>query len=212
MILPAAAGRPLVQVTRREFGELTAEAGAAAWKDLPALPMRENVTGEPPQQATTVRVGWNGNELRILFHAIDDYPWATLTKRDAPLWEEEVVEVFLDPVGDGECYFEFEVNPLNTQLDLVLRRIRSGYRKDFRWSCEGFRSRTRSTADGWAAEMAIPFHALAAEATASGSQWRANFHRIDRPQNAPRELSSWSPTFSGTFHSPAQFGTIEFVG
>ncbi|MEO8353055.1 MAG: carbohydrate-binding family 9-like protein [Chthoniobacteraceae bacterium] len=211
MIPPGGARRPLVRVTRRKFGELDADVNASEWADAPALQLRDNVTGELPQQATTARLGWNENELRILFHAIDDHPWATLTERDGPLWEEEVVEVFLDPVGDGECYFEFEVNPLNTQLDLVLRRNRSGYRKDFRWSCAGFRSRTRRTADSWTAELAIPFQTLSAESISAGRRWRGNFHRIDRPRNAPRELSSWSPTFSGTFHAPAQFGTIEFV-
>jgi hypothetical protein len=60
------------------------------------------------------------------------------------------VELFLDPVGDLESYFEIEVNPLNAVLDLVLRRTRSGYAKNFAWRCEGLRTAVKRTASGWA--------------------------------------------------------------
>lgn len=157
-----------------------------------------------------MRVAWSGEELRVLFHAQDREPWATIVERDGPLWEEEVVEVFLDPVGDGACYFEIEVNPLNTVLDLVIRRNRSGHVKDFAWRCEGLRTRVRHSADAWSAELSIPFRSLIAEPPQPGAQWRANFHRIDRPSGRERELSAWSPTLRPSFHTPERFGVVEF--
>lgn len=36
----------------------------------------------------------------------------------APLWDEEVVEAFIDDNGDGIGYVEIEINPLNTLLDI----------------------------------------------------------------------------------------------
>lgn len=146
----------------------------------------------------------------MLFVAEDNHVWATLTGRDEPLYTEEVVEVFLDPVGDRECYFEIEVNPLNTVLDLVLRRNRSGYRKDFGWDCAGFRSAVRRLPGGWAAELSIPFASLAAAAPVAGECWRGNFTRIDRPEGRERELSAWAPTGQANFHVPERFGTICF--
>jgi hypothetical protein len=157
-----------------------------------------------------VKLGWTQDELRVLFHCADTHPWATMTERDAPLYEEEVVEVFLDPVGDLESYFEIEVNPLNAVLDLVLRRNRSGYAKDFAWRCEDLRTAAQISDSTWTAEFAIPFRSLVAEPPQPGSQWRANFFRIDRPRETPRELSAWSPTRLGTFHVPERFGVIEF--
>ena len=162
-------------------------------------------------QAASVRVAWDANELRVLFYAEDTHIHATLTERDAPLYTEEVVEVFLDPVGDGECYFEIEVNPLNAVLDLVLRRNRSGYAKDVSWDCEGLRTQVRREASAWSAEMSIPFRSLAAASPAPGGKWRANFLRIDRPPGTPRELSAWSPTGLANFHVPERFGVIEFA-
>ena len=135
-----------------------------------------------------------------------------MTRRKDPLYEEEVLEVFLDPVGDGASYFEIEVNPLNAVLDLVVRRNRSGWLKDFSWKCEGLETAVCRLPDGWAAELAIPFAALGSLQTGAGVEWRANFCRIDRPKGRERELSAWSPTFCGTFHSPGRFGVVEFCG
>jgi len=195
---------------RRELGALTADSASAFWQTIPPARCLENVTGREPSQPTTVRVAWHDTELRVLFEARDEQPWATITQRDGPLWEEEVVEVFIDPVGDGACYFEIETNPLGTVVDLVVRRIRSGWRKDFAWDCEALRSLARRTESGWAAELAIPFLSVSAEAPRVGARWRANFCRIDRPKNRERELSAWSPTMAGTFHAPDRFGTLVF--
>ncbi len=195
---------------QRRFGEVAANPAAAPWPEIPALELRDTVAGALPRQATSVRLGWTPDEWRVLFHCADTNAWATLTDRDAPLYEEEVVEVFLDPYGDLASYFEIEVNPLNAVLDLALRRNRSGYLKDFAWQCEGLRTAVQRTPETWTAELAIPFRSVASDPPQPGACWRANFLRIDRPTGAPRELSAWSPTGLGTFHVPERFGTIEF--
>jgi hypothetical protein len=169
--------------------------------------LADNVSGRPPVWGTEVRVGWHQEELLVLFLCQDPDPQATFTKRDDPIWEEDVVEVFIDPFGDLDCYFEFEVNPLNTVLDLFARRVRSGLRKDLAWDCHGLRTAAGRLAYGWVAGLSIPFHSLGEY---NRSQWRINFCRIERPKNQPRELSAWSPTFSGTFHLPERFGTLTF--
>ena len=189
-----------------------ADAGAELWRNVTPAVFRETVSGGVPQQATMVRTAWDGEALRVLFHAEDTHPWATLTERGAPLYEEEVVEVFLDPVGDLQGYFEIEVNPLNAVLELVLRRNRSGYVKDFSWRCAGLRTAVVKTARTWTAEMAIPFRSLTAELPKAGDCWRVNFFRIDRPPGAPWELSSWSPAGRPNFHTPERFGTLQFTG
>jgi hypothetical protein len=202
---------PVILCERRILGDLTADPQSEFWSGLPPVDLRETVSGLPPKQSTRVRLAWDAREWRILFHAEDAFPWATMTERDAPLYEEEVVEVFLDPVGDLECYFEIEVNPLNAVLDLVLRRTRSGYMKDFAWQCEDLRTAVTKDAIGWRAELSIPFPALAAAPPSAGTRWRANFLRIDRPPEIERELSAWSPTGRANFHAPERFGFVEFT-
>ena len=106
------------------------------------------------------------HEWRVLFHATDADAWATLTERDAPLYEEETVEIFFDPAGDLQSYFEIEVNPLNTVLDLVLRRNRSGHVKNFAWKCEGLRTAVSKSAGAWTTELAAVNDVDAGEFTA----------------------------------------------
>ncbi len=197
---------------RIEFGELLADVAAQPWCDLAAMDLRDIATGLAPKQGTAVRTAWDGREWRVLFHCVDADPWATLTQRDAPLYQEETVEVFFDPVGDLQSYFEIEVNPLGTQLDIVFRRSRSGYKGDWAWDCEGLRSLVKIGKGTWTAELAIPF-ASVAEMPYAGRKWRVNFCRIDRPSrdgSLPRELTAWSPPMRESFHSPTRFGVVEF--
>ncbi len=184
------------------------------WSGLEPVTLRENVFGGDPAQATRVHTAWDETGWRIVFEMDDLRPWATLTQRDGPLWTEEVVEIFIDPVGDLESYFEVEINPLGTVVDLVLRRTLSGWRKDFGWHVDGLVSAARRTATGWAAELTIPFEAIVAAPPQVGTSWRVNFLRIDRPNgpNTDAELSAWSPTTVRNFHRPEFFGTVEFVG
>ena len=168
--------------------------------------------GVKPAQATQVRAAWAAREWRVLFEVEDARPWATLTQRDGRLWTEEVVEVFIDPVGDLESYFEFEVNPLGTVTDLVLRRTCSGWTKEFGWHADGLETQVRLTPAGWEAELSIPFAALTPDGAGIGQRWRVNFLRIDRPHGpgSEAELSAWSPTGRRNFHRPESFGVVEF--
>ena len=152
---------PRLACRRSALPALTAEARSSFWKTRESVLLRDVITGAAPVQPTSVRVAWDADELRVLFCAEDTHIHATLTARDAPLYTEEVVEVFLDPAGDGACYFEIEVNPLNAVLDLVLRRNRGGWRKDFAWRCEDLRTCVRREAAALSAELAIPFRSPA---------------------------------------------------
>ena len=205
----------LPRLRTRQFAALEPWSGGWQpdfWQRIEPTVLREVTGGEPPRQATWVRTAWDAREWRLLFAMDDARPWATLSEPDGHLWEEEVVEVFVDPVGDLDSYFEFEVNPLGTVTDLVLRRTSSGWRKEFGWNAEGFASRVRTTAAGWEAELSIPFAAIMPESPVIGQLWRVNFLRIDRPLGAgsEAELSAWSPTGKRNFHRPESFGVVEF--
>ncbi len=193
------------------LGDVAADPEAEGWRGLPAHSLRTALDGATPGQGTTVKSAWDGEEWRVFFEIDDTHVWATLTDRGGPLYQEEVVEVFVDPVGDLEAYFEIEMNPLNAVMEVVLRRNRSGYAKDFAWRCEGLRTAVRRTECGWCAELAIPFRSLVAEPPKAGARWRANFCRIDRPPGVERELTAWSSPGRANFHTPERFGWVEFL-
>ena len=211
---PAAPGLPLLRTPRRELAPLSADPAHPFWREIEPVPLRDNLGGSAPAQGTRVRTAWDARGWRVLFEVEDAHPWATLATHDAALWTEEAVEVFIDPVGDLESYFEIEINPLGTVCDLILRRTTSGWRKDFAWHAGGLASQVRRTPAGWAAELAIPFDAVSNTPPPPGTRWRVNFLRIARPGGAgtAADLSAWSPTGLRTFHRPAHFGTVEFAG
>jgi hypothetical protein len=182
-----------------------------AWTNVAPVFLRDTVTGFEPDQITWFKTAWVPGELRVFFHAEDNDAWASLTEHDAPLYQEEVVEIFLDPFGDLESYFEIEINPLNAVCDLVLRKTRSGWRKNFAWHCEDLLTIVTKRDDAWTVEISIPFASLAPDLSAAGKSWRANFCRIDRPKNSQRELSAWSPTGRPFFHVQQKFGYLDFV-
>jgi hypothetical protein len=206
---------PALICPKRELRELTADVSAEPWRGIAPVQFFDAITGVAPHQGSEVRCAWNVVEWRILFHAFDSDAWATMMKRDASLYEEETVEVFLDPAGDLESYFEIEVNPLGAVLDIAFRKSRSGYKGDRAWDCEGLRTLVSINAEAWVVELAIPFASVTNIPPQPGSQWRVNFCRIDRPSrdgSIPRELTAWSPPMRASFHTQERFGIVEFAG
>ena len=102
--------------------------------------------------------------------------------------EQEVVEVFLDPDGDGKNYPELEVTPHNVVVDLLIPAPRRGAATAAQWNIEGLRTAVGKHAWGWTVEMAIPWNSLGAGGVTrppkSGDRWRVGLYRIERPGGA----------------------------
>jgi hypothetical protein len=134
---------------------------------------------------------------------------ATLTQRDAPLWKEDVFEVFLSPRDPPLVYYEFEVNPLGARFDARVESPdgrRATMRVDVSWNCPGFSARVRRRENRWSALLTIPLSPMGGDDVVL---WRANFYRIDRGEID--EYTAWSPTGADPpdFHVPARFGYLE---
>lgn len=175
-----------------------------------------------PKQATEVQLTAREDRLELLFECVDSEPWSTLSGPDAPLWTEEVVEVFL-ALGpeDPPAYVEFELNPGNALFDALIRNPtgrRAELAVDRSWSCDGIEHRVARTSQGWRGELVIPLRsvavALGCRDTELPGTWRLNLYRIDRPRDgAPAEFTAWSPTFARQpdFHIPSRFGLLRLV-
>lgn len=184
-----------------------------SWARVPAIPLRRSYDGGPPEQGTTVRVARDDRALLLQFECDDRDIWATHTRRDAPLWEEEVVEVFLAPgEGDPREYLEIEVNPLGAVFDARVANPdgrRDSMQVDAGWDAAGLVAEVDRPAPGiWRAALTIPWADLCTGVPPR--IWRANFFRIERPRGGTHEFSSWSKTLADPpdFHRPARFGKI----
>ncbi|MDO8682016.1 MAG: carbohydrate-binding family 9-like protein [Armatimonadota bacterium] len=187
----------------------------AAWQaaDPAALKLHDN--SGFPNLTTTVRLCYDNQFLYVAFECKDTEIQAAMTERDAPIYEEEVVEVFLDPDSDELTYYEFEVSPRNVIFDAVATNP-TGVKGalDTSWDCAGLQTAVCMANGGWTVEIAIPFSSLTGAPhtpPAAGDRWRMNLYRIER---APREeFSCWSPTMADppNYHVPGMFGVLQFA-
>jgi len=69
------------------------------------------VTGEPAWFDTHVKLLWDDTCLYFGFTVPETDVWATLTKRDSRIYEDNDVEVF---IAGRDAYYEFEINALDT--------------------------------------------------------------------------------------------------
>lgn len=82
------------------------------WERVPRSPrFVDMVTGEPAFFDTRAAALWDDDNLYIGFWVEEPFVEAHLTDRDSIIFMENDVEVFLD---GGDCYYEFEINALNT--------------------------------------------------------------------------------------------------
>lgn len=188
------------------------------------------------QTATRARMAWDATCLYVAVEAEDPDVWSTLTAHDGDLWNEDVVELFIDPEGDAYGYLEFEISPRNTVLDLWVEKplFSQGGPAHMDWNAAGLRSAVRvhgtlgdddlaaperqDTDSGWTMELALPWEDAAVVAgamslpPAPGDTWRINLTRYDY-RHGERELSQWSPSaVKGAWHEPAEYGYVTFVG
>lgn len=178
---------------------------------LRPVELRDAVTGRAPRLRTAVRVALRGGSLVVRFDGRDDGTVATLTRRDEPLWTEDVYEVFLTPADPPRLYFELEINPLGTLFDARVESpdlVRKTMRTDPSWNLRGLSGRTRVRGQRWSAVLRIPLEGLTGGGPVPRT-WRANFFRVDR--GAPDEFSAWSPTGirPADFHEASRFGFLE---
>ena len=138
-----------------------------------------------PVSGTEATLAWNDAHLFVAFTVNDREAWGRLRNRDDRLWQEEVVEVFLDPDGDGRNYAELEVSPHNVVVDLLIAQPGGGSGPGRRWDVADLQTAVTRNDAGWVCEIAIPWRALEGAGVSAppraGDRWRAGLYRIDRP-------------------------------
>jgi len=129
---------------------------------------------------TTVRIAYTEDALLLAFRAEDPDPArirAFLRDRDS-LYSDDFLGVMLDTFDDQRRAYEFFVNPLGVQADLI-REEATGNEDD---SWDGiWTSAARITEHGYDVEIRIPFATLRFKDTEGVRHWAASFYRI-RPR------------------------------
>jgi len=228
LLAAATAARPenteyVVAATSRPGSALLGGA-PEAWKDA------AHVTWGPSPYETEFSALWRADALYLRFAARDDAPWHTMTRRDDHLWEEEVVEIFLDVDRSGRDYAELEISPGNVVCDVRMVQPSPDKKMDLSWNLDGLETRVLPWRDGagrsmgWIALARLPwrgFRSLPSSARIrlpprAGDRWRFNLFRVERPggKDQPEKgavEAAWSPTSEPSFHVPAAFRDLVFA-
>jgi hypothetical protein len=185
-----------------------------------AGPFVRSLDGKPASAATEARLLWDDDNLYVAFLSEDSDVSGAFFKDDEKLYTSNVVEIFLNPSGDGSRYDEIEVAPTNALFDASFS---GGPRKgmDLSWSShakhavhvDGTLNDPRDVDRGWTVELAIPFASLTgmpAPRPRNGDRWKFNLYRLRQGPGHPGEGQALSPPLRGDFHALDRFATLRF--
>ncbi|HEX5169849.1 MAG TPA: carbohydrate-binding family 9-like protein [Cyclobacteriaceae bacterium] len=195
------------------------------WNKTEWIDITVQERGPNEQLATRAKILYSDLGIYFLFVNEDQKLSATLTEDFAALFNEDVVEVFLQPDASIPVYYEYELSPLDYELIILILNVDGKTRGWKPWHYEG-NSRTQhsisvqggerkshASIKSWTAEFFIPFSLLQPSAgmPQPGTQWRANLYRIDYDEG----YTTWTwqkttPNKPGNFHEPDKFGTLVF--
>ena len=161
--------------------------------------------GKPFAVKGKFRAALCGNELLLGFECDEPrmaFVADNLKKPQSRVWDENNLDIFLDPSGDGSCYYHIISNSLGT---IYTEKMVNG--KSETWVGKVRSAATRGK-NSWNVEIAIPLKELAGAKPWRNQTWGFNCARVRRTVNPP-EYSCWSCTF-GKFNVPGRFGRIHF--
>lgn len=212
----------------------------AAWSAAPWTDYFVDIQGDAkpkPRFQTRAKLVWDDNYLYIAAELEEPHVWATLTNHDSVIFQDPDFEVFIDPQGGTQPYYEFEMNALNTTWDLLLNKpYQDGGQPHNEWEMPGAKTAVHvrgtlnhaaDTDHGWSVEIAFPWSVLGEHARhpgppAEGEQWRLNFSRVEwqitatngvehKIPNTPEDNWVWSPQGVVDMHRPEMWGVLQFT-
>lgn len=178
--------------------------------------------------ATRAKLLWDRDYLYFLADMDDADLYADVREQDGATWENDVFELFFKPADDKPGYYEFQVSPAGTKLDMFLpRRGAGGYARfkgdgKFQWETKvelrGTLNQWSDEDQGWTAEGRIPWRDLLRTGGRpdAGERWKFQLCRYDYSVafEGP-ELSTCAPTSTlarPDFHHYEDYATLVFVG
>lgn len=93
-----------------------------AWADVAWTSDFVDIRGDRPAPPlrTRAKLLYDDEYLYLGAQLEEPHVWSTMAERNTLLFEENNFELFLDPDGDRQNYYEFEINPLGTIWELTL--------------------------------------------------------------------------------------------
>ena len=192
----------------------------AEWNGLTKL----DDGGKP--NATKFKILYSATGIYVFFQGDDEKITTQDYKDFESIFNGDVFEVFFYPDPDVKVYFEYEVNHLGRELILAISNLngkwsswvprnnqgvhRTGIQRMV--NVVGGDAGIGSNITSWTAEIFFSYNGLGLMPKvppASGTQWKANFCRLDYDTGAMIKWS-WTPSITKSFHELEKFLSIKF--
>ncbi len=179
--------------------------------------------GPSPRNATRARLLWDREYLYFTAEMDDSDLYATVKEHDGRVWENDAFEMFFKPAVDKPGYFEFEVSPINTTLELYIPASGKGgydtykgkhpFKFDTAVDARGSMNTFKHDAKGWTVEGRLRWadFAIAGGRPAPGEAWKFALCRVDYSDEKTFEISTTAPLTQPSFHRHEDYGTIYFA-
>ncbi len=168
-----------------------------AWETVLWTDDFQDITGDPalkPRFRTRAKMAWDDTYFYVAAEMEEPHVWGTITKQNEIMFNDNDFEVFIDPDGDSNNYYEFEMNALGTIWELSLPvpyseggvPILGGNLPGLirKVGVKGNLNDPTTIDEGWCVEMAFPWKELAkynpgrATPPDPGDMWKVNFSRV----------------------------------
>ena len=159
-------------------------------------------TGAIAAQSSSAEVCYDAQALHVRFIcelSSAREPVGEARERDGAVWQDDAVELLLDPGRTKSHFYHFIANCRGAQYD-----SRDG---DTAWNGDWTAAATVAPdKSAWTCTLRFPFATLGRETPAPGEQWGVNFCADSA---ADKEYRSWAYT-PDKFEQPALFGALAF--
>jgi hypothetical protein len=174
--------------------------------------------------ATRAKLVWDATALYFAAELSDTEIRAFGTRRNERLWLGDVFELFFKPATDRPEYYEFQVNPRSTILELAFPQrgfdfatlaARPPLGMEAVAVVDGTLDRPDDRDRGWTVEGRIPWSVFAPSGgrPAPGASWRFALCRYDYgPEGTEPVLMSSAPLTRPSFHRYEDYGVLRFEG
>lgn len=216
----------------------------AAWSKAAWSESFEDIEGKPekkPATSTRFKLLWDNDNLYVYCRFDEEHIWATLKEHDQSIFQDNALEMFIDPDGDTHNYMEFQINAFSAVWDLLLNKPpRNGGPSITDWDIKGLKKAVfidgtlNNPADKdkfWGIELAVPLRTFRFGGSNSmpkvGSTWKMNVTRVQREveikdgtyvkksgangRPAQPGYSCWSVPGLINFHYPERWGIVRFA-
>ncbi len=213
---------PVLHVPPCDDFQVNGKGNALAWNRAQWVPLERRPDGHHEYEAR-FKLLYSPQGVYVLFDGTDANLTATMTEDFLDLWNEDVYECFFWTDEEYPIYFEYEISPLGYELPLLIPNLKNRFLGWRPWHYEGQRKvqkevvvmggkqESGAKVSGWRAEVFIPYELLKPLGNVPprpGTQWRANFYRVDHDGGTP---TAWDWARVGpSFHDYDHFGTLIF--